>query len=218
MSAPLRTGDWAGMACLIMGGGPSVGSFGYVYEVKSPVAPRGVCRHSDGVRQAFDRVIGINIAGERVLCDLAYVEDKRVAVLDIPWCERRIFHAVEPNLPPLDGWQLVGDTGPEWSDSLERGLVHASNAGVSALNLACVLGADPIYLIGFDCVSKDGFTQNYHAEYPEAWRQAGRVYDRFIADFERYAPQALAGGRRIVNLNPDSAIGCFEKIAGGARQ
>lgn len=192
----LTTNAHKGEPCLIVGGGPSVTGFDF--------AP-------------FERglVIGVNMAALRYPSNLCYVEDKRVLgcrKLLPDWPKPRIFHAVEPDLPDLEGWQVVGSTGGEWSESLSDGLVHASNAGVSALNLACVLGCDPIYLIGFDLVpAEDGKTQHFHGDYPAEWRQPGHVYQRFVQDFEKHAPAALAGGRRIINLSPGSALECFEK-------
>ena len=192
----LTTGSWRGSDCLIVGGGPSVTGFDF-----EPYA-RG-------------HVIGINMAALRWPSSLCYVEDKRVLgrlKFLHEWPRPRIFHAVESNLPDLTGWQVLQSTGDLWSASLNAGLVHASNAGVSALNLACVLGADPIHLIGFDMIpAADGKTQHFHRDYPKDWRQPAHVFDRFLADFERYAPMAKAGGRRIVNLSPGSALTCFEK-------
>ena len=77
--------------------------------------------------------------------------------------------------------------------------------------LACILGADPIYLLGIDMTSTDPKrTTNWHDEYPEEWRNSPCVYaERFMPMWERFAGDAKSMAR-IVNLNPKSALRCFE--------
>ena len=223
----LTDNAWAGQPCYILGGGPSLKGFNF-----GKLAGQNVI----AINAAALKFMDVDTCKHEPRATVVYVEDKRVLDVEIKgtcwfrvmsstvWIDRAnggdghswefIFHAVEPNLPDLTGWQVIPSTGAAWGTSLTGGLVHASNAGVSALNLACVLGADPIYGMGLDLKPReDGRTQHFHDYYPEAWRQPGHVYDRFIADFTRYAPDAQANGRRVVNLNPDSALTCFPKEA-----
>jgi len=92
--------------------------------------------------------------------------------------------------------------------SISEGLCHGENSGYAALNLAVCLGASPIYLLGFDGrLAPDG-RAHHHAEYPDPTTQT--VLDKFVGYFNQAAPILAGRGVRVVNLNPDSAIRCFE--------
>ncbi len=95
----------------------------------------------------------------------------------------------------------------EFSWDLNDGLCHGNNSGFAAFNLAVVLGADPIYLLGFDMKHKDG-KSHFHAGHPIP--QAEEKAKSYAAPFEKIAPELERRGRRIINLNPDSGLRCFE--------
>lgn len=99
-----------------------------------------------------------------------------------------------------------------WGTSLAGGLYYGANVGMSAINLAELLGADPIYLLGFDAKA-EGERTHCHDAYPKEWTldkavDRAYVYGRWIAEFRNIAPKVRA---RVVNLNPDSAIDAFPK-------
>lgn len=99
-----------------------------------------------------------------------------------------------------------------WGSSLECGLYYGANVGMTAINLAEILGADPIYLLGFDAKAQ-GERTHCHDAYPKEWtldKEVDRkhVYGRWIAEFRNIAPKIKP---RVVNLNPDSAIDAFPK-------
>lgn len=118
----------------------------------------------------------------------------------------------------------IGNCGDTWGRSLAGGLCQGPQTGHSALNLADVLGASPIYLLGMDCRTEDGgVTANYHDRY--AWNADGkprpkeRRYRTARAYWERYAPEVRG---RVVLLS-DSALECFprgalDEVLGPARQ
>lgn len=87
------------------------------------------------------------------------------------------------------------------------GLGHGNNSGYGALNLAAILGANPIYLLGFDC-NRTPDASHWHAGHPVP--QNPKHLDSFIPRFEKAAPELKAAGVRVVNLNPASALRCFE--------
>ena len=120
--------------------------------------------------------------------------------------------------PNLRGWPpdvrvlrptRARDGKSTWSKSLAAGLYRGTNAGSSALNLADILGADTIYLLGFDFYGEEGKTKNWHEKYAKEWKQQERVYQSFMQDF---AVLARSGELRskVVNLNPASRLRCFE--------
>lgn len=93
--------------------------------------------------------------------------------------------------------------------SMREGICHGDNSGYAALNLAVCLGANPIYLLGFDCKHENGKSHwhNGHIQKQEKER-AEKWVKRFNVAAEVLAPTNF----RVVNLNPDSALECFEKM------
>jgi hypothetical protein len=97
----------------------------------------------------------------------------------------------------------------EWSASLERGVLACNNCGLAALNFADILGARTIYLLGFDMAPVNGRTAHWHEGiYPADWGSDGRAYVNMLRQFGRWAEFVRA---KVVNLNPESALECFEK-------
>jgi len=94
------------------------------------------------------------------------------------------------------------------SPAMRYGLCAGGNSGAGALNLAICLGCSDIYLLGYDCkTDKGGMQKNFHSGYPR--KQKSNVYRRFKATFNLLAPEAKKRAR-IINVNRDSGIKCFE--------
>lgn len=88
------------------------------------------------------------------------------------------------------------------------GLPGFTNTGLSAICLAVCLGAKEIYLLGFDCKGENGKTANFHDGYPQ--KNEEKIYKRdFLPDFNNLA-EGLKEASKIINLNRDSEIKCFE--------
>jgi len=92
--------------------------------------------------------------------------------------------------------------------SMEQGIGHGNSSGYGALNLAACLGANPIYLLGYDLkIGADG-ASHFHLGHLKSMAESKLESMRRYFDF---AAQALEpSGIRVVNLNPDSALKCFE--------
>ena len=74
-----------------------------------------------------------------------------------------------------------------------------------------MLGASPIYLLGFDCKGADarGLMANFHDEYPEGWsKPEAYLQEKWLRAFRKHAPDIRG---EVINLGPDSAIDCFPK-------
>jgi hypothetical protein len=100
-----------------------------------------------------------------------------------------------------------------WGKSLEEGLYYGANVGMAAINLADILGANPIYLLGFDA-RVDDERAHHHRDYPDGWSLAdsesrAHVYRLWHAKFREIAQMVRA---RVINLNPESGIDAFEKV------
>lgn len=88
------------------------------------------------------------------------------------------------------------------------GLPWCTNTGLDALCLAVCLGANPIYLLGFDCYGKEGKTANFHAGYPD--NNDAIIYkDNFVPNFNDFSTY-INPITKVVNLNPKSELKCFE--------
>jgi hypothetical protein len=105
-----------------------------------------------------------------------------------------------------------------WSESLADGLSYSSNSMVGAINLAAILGASPIYLLGVDCGPVRGQrTANYHTDYlmasgDDCWTTGDHQYLSYASDFEHWvAPSCKTRGIEVVNLNPASHVNCWPK-------
>ncbi len=88
------------------------------------------------------------------------------------------------------------------------------NTGSQAINLALILGASKIYLLGFDMhLSKDK-QSNWHKNPFHTPTEQDEVYPKFINSFETF-PRELAGkfpGREIINITDGSSLDVFPKI------
>jgi len=90
----------------------------------------------------------------------------------------------------------------------KNGIGHGNNSGYGALNLAVCLGANPIYLLGFDCRHENGRT-HFHNGHPV--RQKEETTTNFIKYFTKVAKRIEMHGTRVINLNPQSALTCFPR-------
>ncbi len=203
-SNTLEDGAWKGQRCFIIGGGPSLKGF-------------------DFSKLKGELVIGINRAYEKADCTIIFSLDSRYYM----WIVRgKLGAEAKKKFEDFKGYKVwlnsasfipcpedihlfncIGG-GRAFSWSLKNGLAGGCNSGYGAVNLAVCLGANPIYLLGFD-MKGDGKKQAWwHDGYPA--KQPDSVYKKFIERFNNIAPELKTKGLQIINLNPDSALRCFE--------
>lgn len=211
---PLREGAWAGQPAYIVGGGASL--FGFDFSK---------------LKDKKNRIV-INRAWKDVYdAEIWFSEDHRV-VTELwgkdPFFQAfkglKVLHALAPHCadealaidPTLTVIRRIRED-KYWSKSFRDGLSMSSCSGVGAINLACILGADPIYLLGFDCRTDGNYIQNYHDEYKKMgwdWLTGGNKADIFKSDMELWV-NLHTKDKRIINLiNPHlpSAIDCWPKM------
>jgi len=194
----LADGIWKGRRCFILGGGPSLRSVPaeFVAKLKSEltIGVNGAFLFDPTIAFAQDVAFqdGIGSSEQYELC-------RSIKVFSCVMSSR-----VDKKWP---GVEHLASCGRRWSSSLAEGVGWFSNSGLAALHLADLLGADPIYLLGFDLHEKDGRTVNWHDLYET--HGSDRIYRKFKSEFEGHAKNVRA---RVVNLNPDSALTCFEKM------
>jgi len=188
-------GEWMDEPCFIIGGGPSL--IGFDFE-----RLRG-----------YGRIIAINRAYEFIpFADIHFFMDrsyyKRIQG-EAAWQAfqgRKIYlNKSSPGI--LDKIILLhplGRTG--LSKSIAAGIYHGNNSGAAAIGLAYALGANPIYLLGYDCKRIPEHSY-FHSGYGK--RISDFVLARWVKYFNAMAPLLQANGTQVINLNPDSAIRCF---------
>lgn len=197
----LSDGLWNGRRAFIIGGGPSFAGFDFSL-LKDEL--------TIGINMAFVHRPTINLIYdlrlmERLTVDstwAAYKGEKLWLNYETPYDRGRF-----PNVTELYECIHKGTGQPMWSKTLEEGLYRGNNAGVAALNLADILGASPICLMGYDFKGRAGQSVNWHSAYPAEWKQEENVYRSYIECFQGI--KSMVKGR-VVNLNPDSMLRCFD--------
>lgn len=86
------------------------------------------------------------------------------------------------------------------------------NSGAAAINLAVHLGVKEIYLLGFDMNLDKDQNQHWHSSYHTDIKIVGGTFKRHLIGFPRIKEDAEKLGVKIYNVNPYSAIQCFEKL------
>lgn len=119
-------------------------------------------------------------------------------------------HKTVQELKETSDIHIFDDVRKAPSDSFEYGLYHPTSSGMLALNLALIMGAGRIYLLGFDYNYQGGIIHFYdydekqykhHYTYPES-----KVQNKVckFKPFEKWAG-------KIINLSMDSFINVFPK-------
>lgn len=177
-----------GEAVFVIGGGPSVKGF-------------------DFSRLKGRRIIAVNNAG----LDLVPWADV------LFWADARWFDWNHGRLGEHKGALKIARKRPHIETGHDiktvrftpRRLSHWHDAvggwcgGSSAINLAYLMGAKVIVLMGFDM--RPG---NYHADH-KLPHVEGQHRDKFIPALEAMAPQLERAGVTVLNTNPRSALRCF---------
>lgn len=103
------------------------------------------------------------------------------------------------------GLRLVfGEDRPGFSFDPSQ-IHYGSNSGFQGVNMALLLGAATVILVGFDMRGS-----HFFGAHKQPLRNTGS-YVNFIRAFET-AAKALPSNRRIINATQGSALGCFPRM------
>ncbi len=208
----LRDGQWRGRRAFVVGSGPSLKGFDFsLLDNDLTIGCNEEYRWGPTIAICQDlRFFSQEIPGRIPAKDNPHwTSNGSVPVYFKGHADRQDVEA------PDSVYQIGSADGKEafaWGKSLREGLYYGANVGMSALNLAEILGANPIYLLGFDANPADQAT-HHHDHYPPEWKldQADDrriVYQKWRAEFRALTRHIKA---RVVNLNPDSGIDAFPK-------
>jgi hypothetical protein len=209
-----REGEWEGEDCYIVGGGESLKEFDWsVLEGKNTIA--------------------INRAHEEFKPSIVFFTDHRfyqwVMQGVYGWPARESF--LNPDVKRVmlcnnkfeypDFIQILPSKFPVdiFTTTLKDGLCRSTNSTVSAMNLAWLMGAKRIFLLGVDCEgAKKSPKERVTGEEPEVQKHyhdghpietPDTSHHMFVQSFNTVA-EFLKDKVEVINLNPDSAVRCFD--------
>lgn len=90
-------------------------------------------------------------------------------------------------------------------------LAHGNNSGYAAINLAYLLGAKKIILLGYD-MKNDGKRGHYHDGYPAPVTGDNIYKEQFIPGFNVLADLLKAKNITVLNASPQSSLTVWPKI------
>jgi uncharacterized Rossmann fold enzyme len=159
------------------------------------------------------RTIAINRAFQAVpWADVLYWTDAQF----YRWYRRDIdrFHGMKVCCRPLEAASsmimVLQGVREKGIDMRPTHICDGNNSGYGALNLAVKMGANRIFLLGFDMHSQEGAT-HWHNGYSRKHNHS--IYKRVIAYFESAVPALEELGVEVWNANPDSHLNCFKKCS-----
>lgn len=188
---------WTGRDVFIIGGGPSLRGF-------------------DFERLRGQATIGCNSAFRlgQALCNVCFFSD-------LAWFEKNYADLERFRGDVVTHCEELTSAEESWLKRMRRehyGLHHdalgyGGNSGCSAINLALIMGAKRVFLLGMDCKPGPNHRSqpnwhNHHIEivHPEVFLKFDEGFRAVARDLPRKFPNA-----EIINLGPDSALDCFKR-------
>lgn len=202
-------GIWKGQSCFVVGGGYSLSDFDFdLLQGQNVIA----------VNRSFEKC---HFADFFITIDTRFLT--WLANGSLGWEALQIFEQFKGEKfyvntahrePPIEVTEITElqslhpNVTVGYPEGLEKGLYTLGNSGGAGLQLAVVLGANPIYLLGFDGEQRKDKT-HHHKEYPIPTKiDSLRHYSCNFEKFSKLVPDDL----KIININdPDKCgIQCFE--------
>lgn len=104
------------------------------------------------------------------------------------------------------GVAVLKNTGTKGLERDPKGLRTGRNSGYQAINLAVLLGATKILLLGYDMQPRGG---QDHWFGPHPYRTAPIPYDKILDVFPQVVEPLKAAGVTVINCTKGSALRCF---------
>ena len=193
---------WSDQPAYVLGGGPSLSGFNF--EVL-----RG--RNVVGCNEAF--TLGPAICPVLLFSDIAWFRPRQEALKEYHKAGGEVFTQCQK--------MKQCDDALTWVRELKRlprglgvdGLGFGGNSGCSAANLALLLGAKTVHLLGIDCDSDTEGLTHWHKHYGEKRTSPGafRLFATGWEEIKQDLPKVFPG-RTISNLGLDSRLEVFEKF------
>lgn len=192
------TEEWKGEDAYVVGGGPSLTHFDWALLRR---------RNTIGCNSAF--ILGADIVKINLFAD--YLWWQKIGKFEGASYGGRMVAAVRRLRGHPCPWLLTVDRVNHGLHT--KALGYNGDAGSMALNLALLLGAKRVFLLGFDMQLGPEGQANFHTLRYEPAKPT--VYHRFIegyADVVKDLPIKFPG-REVVNVTDGSALDCFPKVS-----
>lgn len=207
----LPDGSWGGKPCIIVGGGPSLRDFNW--ELLRGWRVIGVNR----VYEKFDPTIIFSMDTKflRWILEGKYGQEAtdafaRSKAYKVWLCTYNC--KLPEEIFILRVWKTYKQGFSAFPATMREGIGHGNNSGYGALNLAVCLGANPIYLLGFDMrYQSDGKKTSTHWHDGHPIPHGPDTVRKFIQYFQLAAIKTKEIGLEVINLNPDSLLPFFPK-------
>lgn len=87
-------------------------------------------------------------------------------------------------------------------------LHHGGNSGYQAINMAYLLGATKIILLGYN-MSKPGGKNHFFGDHPKGLHNGN--YEAYAKNFDRLAEDLSQEGVEVINCTPNSKLTQFQR-------
>lgn len=192
--------EWEGEDAYIVGGGPSLAHFNW-----------GLIRGKNTIGCNSAYILGVDIVKIVIFAD--YLWWKKIGEKGTEKYGGRVVGCSDRLKTETCPWLLTMDRHPTAVLSSGRTLSYAGNTGSLALNLALILGARRVFLLGFDMKLGAEKKPNWHTLRYEG--SSPEVYHRFVNEFRWVADSfpKVFPGREIWNVTDDSDLPYFPKVS-----
>lgn len=111
-------------------------------------------------------------------------------------------------------YQLYSNTETQGglTHTMKKGLVNGDNSGHGALNLAYCLGANPIYLLGYDFYFAGPQKKRSHFHKVYRYDLGEASFKSFIKFFKKTSEILRRLGVQVYNCNPKSHLKFFDFV------
>lgn len=201
----VRPRAWEGARAFIVGGGPSLRGFDF-----------GLLKNelTIGINKAFEFfdptiIFSMDVRFWQWVEEGTLGDDLRDKFLNYTHGLKVLLRCQPDAIFTEDILTLEHAGARAFTKHFNHGVGSGNNSGMAALNLAVALGANPIYLLGFDMHGgSNGKQEWFHGGYPIV--QKDSVYHEFRTNItEVAAPACAEAGVEVINLSPGSALTCF---------
>jgi len=200
--------SWLGKRCFIIGGGESLTGFDF-NKLNDEL--------TISINKAFEFCPNatINYAMDSTFYDKMSRGNYDEIAPDL-WNKWLSFKGYKVFLTPMEIKEFgkeVNLVRREWKPSINRedlddGIYGGINSATGALTLAVALGANPIYLLGYDMIAKT--KTHWHGGYD---RRTLENFNRKLKDYKgeltKMACYIKEANIDVINLNKDSELECF---------
>ena len=207
----LKERSWEGEECFVIGGGSSLRDFDF-----ERLRGRGrvIVSNKGFLYTPFaDMMIGMDNDLYNHITQGVIVGEKRLGLGGMKIRKRFLeFEGykvwIDSGNYRYDRIHFVFKKGEPFVGKMIRGIYTGNNMGVGALMMACTLGCDPIYLMGYDMYHTK--TTHFHEGYER--KQVQSHLNSFLKHFGRIQKDIKKKEIRVYNLNPKSRLKGFPKI------